>query len=184
MSSRVCSTQPWPQWVSTAPKPMLRATSSETSSSTTWALLPPSSSCTRFIWLPQRDMMRRPVAVEPVKVTMSMSGLPVISSPTSAWPVITLSTPGGSSASSAALAISKALSGVQGCGFNTTLQPTAMAGKIFTMFSMNGKLKGVMAPTTPTGSRTKALPPMPPGPPVGGEVSTQCTKSWARSALK
>ena len=40
-------------------------------------------------------MIRRPVAVDPVKAIMSTMGLPVISSPTSAWPVMTLRTPGG-----------------------------------------------------------------------------------------
>ena len=59
-------------------------------------------------------MIRRPVAVDPVKATMSTSGLLVISSPTSPWPVMTLSTPGGSPASSAAWAIRKASSGVHG----------------------------------------------------------------------
>ena len=149
-----------------------------------FALLPPSSSWTRLICSPARDMMRRPVAVEPVKVTMSTSGWPESSSPTSPWPVMTFKTPGGMSASAAARAISKASSGVQGWGLRTTEHPTARAGMTFTMLSIKGKLKGVMAATTPTGSRTTALPATPPGPPVGGDDSIQWTKPWACSALK
>ena len=127
-------------------------------------------------------MIRRPVAVDPVKVTMSTIGFDVSSSPTSPCPVITLSTPGGIPASAAASAIIIASSGVHGCGFSTTVHPTARAGATFTTFNMNGKLNGVMAATTPIGSRTMALPPIPVGPPVGMPFSTHgnaCSTSAA-----
>ncbi len=117
--------------------------------------------------------MRRPVAVDPVNVTMSTIGFDVSSSPTSPCPVMTLSTPGGMPASAATSAMSMASSGVQGCGLRTTVQPTASAGATFTTLSMKGKLKGVIAATTPMGSRTRALPPSPVGPPVGAPFSTQ-----------
>ena len=45
------------------------------------------------------------------------------------------------------------------------MQPAARAGATFTTLSMKGKLKGVMAPTTPTGSRKRADPVIPLGPP-------------------
>ena len=110
-------------------------------------------------------MMARPVAVEPVKVTMSTRGSAVRWVPTSAPPVMTLRTPGGSSASWAARAISKASRGVHGCGLSTTVQPTARAGTTLTRFKKNGKLNGVMAATTPAGSRTMTSPLRTEGPP-------------------
>jgi hypothetical protein len=95
---------------------------------------------------------------------------------------MTLKTPGGMSASAAASAMSIASSGVHGCGLSTTVQPTASAGAVFTTLSMNGKLNGVMAATTPTGSRMIALPAMPVAPPVGASFSTHwnaCSTSAA-----
>ncbi len=44
--------------------------------------------------------------------------------------------------------------GVSGAGFRITVQPAASAGVIFERLSMNGKFHGVIAPTTPIGSRT------------------------------
>ena len=85
---------------------------------------------------------------------------------------MTLSTPGGIPASSAAWAMRKASRGVHGWGLSTTVQPAARAGATFTTLSMNGKLKGVMAPTTPTGSRNSADPVIPSGPAVGAPAST------------
>ena len=72
-------------------------------------------------------MIARPVAVEPVNVTMSIMGWVVSSSPTSTPPVMTLSTPGGARRPPPPRAISKASSGVHGCGFSTTVQPAARA---------------------------------------------------------
>ena len=137
------------------------------------ALLPPSSSWT-FFTVPAADaMIRRPVAVDPVKVTMSTIGFDVSSSPTSPCPLITLRTPGGMPASAATSAIIMASSGVHGCGLSTTVQPTASAGATLTMFSMKGKLNGVIAATTPIGSRRIALPPNTVGPAFGMPPSTQ-----------
>ena len=97
---------------------------------------------------------------------------------------MTLSTPGGIPASAAASAIIIASSGVQGCGLRTTVQPVARAGATFTMLSMKGKLNGVMAATTPMGSRTRALPPTPVGPPVGGLFSTHGKECSAMAAFE
>ena len=162
---------------------MDRAYSSDTSSRTIWALFPPSSSWWRFMVAAPLAMMRRPVAVEPVKVIMSTMGFVVISSPTSVWPVMTLRTPAGMPASSAACAIRKASSGVHGCGLSTTVHPAARAGATLTTLSMKGKLNGVMAPTTPTGSRTSAVPDIPLGPPVGAPASTHSTTCSMWEAL-
>ena len=99
----MCSTQPWPQWVSTCAeadrcgrsprrrRPARRGRSCRRARAggASW-------------WPTPLAMMRRPVAVEPVKAIMSTIGLMVISSPTSPCPVMTLSTPGGMPASSAA----------------------------------------------------------------------------------
>ena len=66
----------------------------------------------------------------------------------------TLKTPAGMSVSSATiLPIHVAEYGVSGAGFSITLQPAASAGVIFDRLSMNGKFHGVIAPTTPMGSR-------------------------------
>src|ERR1700728_789500 len=116
--------------------------------------------------------IRLPVAVEPVKVIMSTSGLVVISSPTSGPPGMTFSTPAGMPASSAAWTMKNASSGGQGWGLSTTVQPAASAGATLTVFSMNGKLNGVIAPTTPTGSRAITLPDIPVGPPVGAPTAS------------
>ena len=53
------------------------------------------------------------------------------------------------------------------------MQPAARAGNTFTMLRKNGKLNGVIAATTPTGSRTTACPAIPVGPPAGGDTSVQ-----------
>jgi len=78
-------------------------------------------------------MMRLPVPDDPVKLIMSTRGSPVRTSPTSALsPAVTMfRTPGGRPVCSA-----------------------ARAGPSFERFSMKGKFQGVIAPTTPTGSRT------------------------------
>ncbi len=54
--------------------PMALTWSSGTSSSTIDALLPPSSSWSRFSVGAAAAMIRRPVGVDPVKVTMSTIG--------------------------------------------------------------------------------------------------------------
>jgi hypothetical protein len=75
-------------------------------------------------------MTRRPVAVEPVKVTRSTRGFVVRSSP-SAWSeeATTFTTPGGMSVRSATMRPSAvAHQGVSGAGFSTTVLPAARAG--------------------------------------------------------
>ena len=127
------------------------------SSRITLADFPPSSRNTFFTVSAPFAMIRRPVAVDPVKLTMSTRASVVRTSPTAAGSaeVTMFSTPGGISVCSAARRpMNVALHGVSGAGLSTTVLPAANAGVIFERFSMNGKFHGVIAPTTPTGSRT------------------------------
>ena len=73
-STRVASAQPWPAW-KYAGAATCGATVSRSSASSTMATdLPPSSRCTRFSVFAASSMMRFPVALEPVKLTLSMRG--------------------------------------------------------------------------------------------------------------
>ena len=77
-----------------------------------------------------------------------------------AWPTtapgpgITLNAPGGRPASASSSASMSAVSGVTEAGFSTIALPSARAGAIFHMACSSGKFHGVMAPTTPIGSRS------------------------------
>ena len=68
-------------------------------------------------------------------------------------PVMTFRAPLGKPASSASSARRRAVSGVSSAGFSTMLQPVASAGPTFHTAIINGKFQGMIAPTTPTGSR-------------------------------
>ena len=125
------------------------------SSRTMLADLPPSSRNTFFTVSEALAMMRRPVAVDPVKVIMSTRGSVVRTSPTR-WSddATTLTTPAGMSVSSAMSRPSKVADhGVSGAGLSTTVLPAARAGPSLARFRLRGKFHGVMAPTTPTASR-------------------------------
>ena len=73
-------------------------------------------------------MTRRPTSVEPVNATLRTDGCELSAAPVCPSPVITLSTPGGSPASSASSASRSALSGVCSAGLSTIVQPAASAG--------------------------------------------------------
>ena len=123
-----------------------------------FADLPPSSRNTRFSVSAPRAMMRLPTAVEPVNEIMSTRGSPVSTSPTAAGSpdVTTLNTPGGMSVSSATI-LPIARRRVTACRARASgppCYPAASAGASFERLSMNGKFHGVIAPTTPIGSRT------------------------------
>ena len=47
-----------------------------------------------------------------------------------------------------------AVSGANSAGFNTKVQPVASTGAIFSIAMGSGEFQGVMAPTTPIGSRS------------------------------
>ena len=98
--------------------------------------------------------MRLPTAVDPVKATLSMPGCAASAAPAvGPSPVTTLSAPGGNPASSASSASRSAVSGVSSAGLSTIAQPVASAGPIFHTAISSGKFHGMIAPTTPTGSR-------------------------------
>ncbi len=65
-----------------------------------------------------------------------------------------LSTPGGSPASAASSAKSRAVSGVVSAGFSTTVLPVASAGATFQASIIIGKFHGITCPATPSGSGT------------------------------
>ena len=100
-------------------------------------------------------MIARPVAVEPVNDTMSTRGS--VARTDATWferGVTTLNTPGGMSVSSAtSRPSSQASHGVSGAGLRTTVQPAASAGPTLARLIWVGTFHGVMAATTPTGSR-------------------------------
>ena len=103
------------------------------SSSRMFADFPPSSRKHFFTVAEQACMIARPVAVEPVKLTMSTRGSFTSASPASApEDGRTFTTPGGMSVLSA---ISRprmvAVHGVSGAGLITTVQPEASAGPSF-----------------------------------------------------
>ena len=69
-------------------------------------------------------------------------------------PTTTLSQPGGRPASVSSSASRSAESGVADAGLSTTAQPAASAGAILWATRLNGKLKGLIAPTIPIGRRS------------------------------
>ena len=100
-------------------------------------------------------MMRRPTAVEPVNEIMSTFGDNVSSSPIR-WSddVTTLITPAGMSVFSAIRRPRNvAFHGVSGAGFTIMVLPVARAWPTLCSVTSTGKFHGMMAPTTPTGSR-------------------------------
>ena len=101
-------------------------------------------------------MIFLPVAVEPVKVILSISGCEVISGPSESSPVMMLTTPAGAM-SLISSAIRRVASGVKGEGFSTMVQPLSMAGAIFCIAIITGKFHGTIPPTTPTGTRQVRL---------------------------
>ena len=117
--------------------------------------LPPSSRATFFTWPAHWAISRLPTAVEPVKLSLRTSGLPVSSAPTSStrrWEqVTTLNTPSGRPARRASSASASADRGVSPAGFTTTVQPAARAGATLRVIMATGKFQGVMAATTPIG---------------------------------
>ena len=147
--------QNWPELKTNALITAPMATSRSASSKTMWAALPPSSMVTGLRCSPATLAACRPTAVDPVNAILSTPGWRSSASPTT-WPlpVTTLSTPSGTPASVSSWAMKSALSGVSSAGLWTTTLPAARAAAILVLDRMSGKLNGVMAATTPTGSRS------------------------------
>ena len=79
-----------------------------------------------------------PVSGEPVSETMSMSGCVTSDEPAGwPWPVITLSTPFGSTSAASSASFTVEI-GVVSAGFRTIVQPAASAGPIFQAAIISG----------------------------------------------
>jgi len=100
------------------------------SGSTIDASLPPSSSVIRLRSALAPSMIFLPVAVDPVKVILSISGCEVIRGPSESSPVMMLTTPAGT-LSAISSAMRRVVSGVKGEGLSTIVQPDSIAGAIF-----------------------------------------------------
>src|SRR6185369_9168254 len=93
------------------------------------------------------------VRCEPVNATLSTPGCAASAAPAvSPYPGTTLTTPGGTPASSASSPRRSDVSGASSAGFSTTVQPDASTGPIFQTVAASGAFHGMIAPTTPTGS--------------------------------
>ena len=98
---------------------------------------------------------RPPVAVEPVNAILSTPGWSTSAAPVgSPGPVTTLTTPGGKPASTTSSARASVDVGVISDGLTTTVFPAASAGKSFQPSRPSGVFHGVIAATTPIGSRS------------------------------
>src|SRR5258708_3340203 len=102
-----------------------------------------------------------PAALDPVKVILSTPGWRTNSSETSRSAVMALITPGGRPTLCATSAIISAAPGDSGDDLIITVQPASKAGAILYAMRPRAPFQGTIAPTTPTGSRTKkpVLPP-------------------------
>src|SRR5581483_5746493 len=97
----------------------------------------------------------RPTSVEPVKESFRNRGSEITGSATALEDelVTRFSTPGGRPASSRSFVSARAESGVSCAGFQTIVQPAAIAGPIFRVPIAFGKFQGVMKKHGPTGWR-------------------------------
>ena len=90
-----------------------------------------------------------------MKATLSTPGCATSGAPAAAPnPVTTLKTPGGKPASTTSSANSSVDAGACSAGLTTTVHPAASAGASFQLMSSTGEFHGVIAATTPTGSRS------------------------------
>ncbi len=144
--------QLWPAKENAFAAQRAAASSTSASASTITGVAFPSSRLTRFRGARSRSF--QPTPAEPVKVMSVTRSSSTSTSPISeAGPTRTLSHPGGSPASCSSSASRSADSGVCDAGLSTTAQPAASAGAILCATRFSGKLNGLMAPTTPIGTR-------------------------------
>ena len=132
----------------------LAAASRSASSNTTCGDLPPSSRVILLMLATAACATFAPVAVDPVKATLSTPLCAASASPVDrSHPVTTLKTPAGSPASVRISANATVEAGECSDGFTTHVQPAASSGASLNVSSSSGLFHGVIAPTTPTGSR-------------------------------
>jgi hypothetical protein len=126
---RSLQVQTCPQFQSRASTARAAAVSTSASSSTMNGALPPSSSETTVMFSAEAARISLPARTEPVTVTSWVIGWRTSASPaTRPAPVTTLTTPGGTPASSHRRARARALRGVSSCGFSTMVLPAMIAG--------------------------------------------------------
>ncbi len=154
-SIRLGAVQVWPELPIIATVPLATDLVNAESSSTILGLLPPSSCATRLTVSAAFFAIAMPARVEPVKLTMSISGWPLIASPTPGpSPLTRLNTPAGTPAACMISAKIQALKGAISLGLSTMVLPVASAGKTLQAIWLSGQFHGVIMPTTPTGSHT------------------------------
>src|SRR5215467_10533184 len=145
--------QSWPALSNTAYGAVAAARSISESAKTMLALLPPSSSVSRFTCLAQPAMICLPTSVEPVNTILRTAGWSTRRWPTTdPLPGSTWNTCSGSPAANASSPIRIAVSGVSSAGLATTAHPAASAGARPQDRIGMGKFHGTIRPTTPTGS--------------------------------
>jgi hypothetical protein len=146
--------QVWPVAAKTPATRPLAAASRSASAKTICGDFPPSSRVTRFRFATAACATLAPVAVDPVNAILSTPGCAASASPVvRSQPVTTLSTPAGSPASCRISANTTVDAGECSDGLTTIVQPAASAGASLKVSSSSGEFHGVIAPTTPTGSR-------------------------------
>ncbi len=146
--------QTWPWLKKIACAAPTAACAGSASSRTMTGDLPPSSSDTRVMFSIAARWTSLPTAVDPVNAIFATPGWEARAAPAvSPSPVTMLTTPGGMPASRMSWPRRSAVSGVSSAGLSTTVQPAASAGPIFQAAISSGKFHGMIAPTTPTGSR-------------------------------
>src|SRR4051794_32329949 len=124
------------------------------SSKTMFGDLPPNSSVHPMNLLAAAAAMREPVAVLPVNEIFASKGWSTKGWPASAPnPVTTLTAPGGNPASTASSASRRTVAEVYSEGLITTVLPAHRAGASLLVVRVRGEFHGVIAPTTPRGSR-------------------------------
>jgi hypothetical protein len=89
-----------------------------------------------------------------VNATLSTPLCPARAAPSSRLdPATTLNTPSGKPASCRTCANASVEAGEYSDGLTTNVQPAASPGASLNVISSSGEFHGVIAPTTPTGSR-------------------------------
>ena len=116
--------------------------------STIAASLPPSSSVRRARLPADASMILRPVSVEPVNITLAMSGCPARRPPMAPGPVTGTRTSAGSTSLMTEVSAST-LRGVLLLGLSTAVFPMRSAGPICQIEIISGQFHGLIAPTTP-----------------------------------
>ena len=146
--------QVWPVAAKTPAMMPLAAAGRSASSKTICGDLPPSSRVTRLRLSAAACATARPVAVEPVNATLSTPLCEASAAPSSRLdPATTLNTPSGKPASCSTWANASVDAGECSDGLTTNVQPAASPGASLKVISSSGEFHGVIAPTTPTGSR-------------------------------